>query len=157
MFLARWPVKISALAGAFISLTFCVIAASQNRDTYLAQKLVNETHNKHPEANQIGIATTGSKGCTTIASTNKQDIGEKCEAQTSEPIRTGKPRVEKKGQNVDVTLPLHDQSGRTVGSVGIELAAKSGERQAEIVKRAQEIARGMEAAIPSKVSLTQTF
>ncbi|HKQ87702.1 MAG TPA: hypothetical protein VJS43_13145 [Candidatus Acidoferrales bacterium] len=142
-------------AALVICLSVPVVAAPQNR--ILAQKLVNDAHARHPEASEIGIVTTGSKGCTTIASTDKSDIGEKCEADDSEPIRTGKPYVGKEGKNFDVTLPLHDESGKTVGSVGIELAPRSGQTQADVVKRAQDIAKEMEAAIPSKASLSQPF
>jgi len=149
--------KISILAGTLICLAPAAIAGPQTRSSYLAQKLVNEAHAKHPEANEIGIATVGPKGCTTIASTDKKDVGEKCEAEDSEPIRTGKTHVEKEGKNFDVTLPLHDQSGKTVGSVGIELAPKNGETQADVEKHAQGIAKEMESAITSKESLTQSF
>ena len=147
--------KILVLAGTLVCLALSAFAAPQNAGTNLAQKLVNEAHAKHPEASEIGIATIGSKGCTTIASTDKKDIGEKCEAEDSEPIRTGKPHVDKEGKNFDVTLPLRDQSGKTVGSVGIELPPKSGETQADVVKRVQGIAKEIEAGIPSKASLTQ--
>lgn len=151
--------KVLTLVVTCLAVSFALSAGAipQERGTPLAQKLVNETHAKHPEANEIGIATIGAKGCTTIASTDKSDIGEKCEAEDSGPIHTGKSHVEKEGKNLDVTLPLHDQSGTIVGSVGIELAPQSGEAQTDVVKRAQEIAKGMEAAIPSKASLTQAF
>lgn len=149
--------KILTLTGTLMCLALPVMGSPQSRGTSLAQKLVNDAHAKHPEAKEIGIATIGSKECTTIASTDKKDIGEKCEAEDSDPIRTDKPHVGKEGENFDVTLPLRDQSGKTVGSVGIELAPKSGETQENIVKRAQEIEKGMEPAITSKASLTESF
>jgi hypothetical protein len=151
--------KIHAVAASFA--TFCLAlsltAAPQNKGNYLAQKLVDDTHTKHPEAVEIGIATVGSGGCKTIASTDKKDIGEKCEKEDSEPIRTGKPYVETEGKNFDVTLPLHDSSGKIVGSVGLELTPKPGESQDAVVEQAQSIAKEMEAAIPTKASLTQSF
>lgn len=80
----------------------------------------------------------------------EKEIAEKCGTGDSKPIPIGKPHVQKEGQSFDVTFPLHDQSGRTVGSVRIGLAPKSGETQADMVKREHAIAKGMEAAIPSK-------
>src|SRR5690348_2596860 len=140
-------------------LCFAFTLSGQSRSTkpVLAQKIVNDAHAKHPEASEIGIAVVGLHGSSTIASTDKGDIGEKCETEDSAPIRTGKPHVGKEGKNFDVTMPLHDESGKTVGSVGIELAPKSGETQTDVVKRGQTIAKEMESAIPSKSSLTEPF
>lgn len=151
--------KTRTILGAFsiMCLAMAASAATQNSSNSLAQKIIDDSHAKHPEAAELGISTVGAKGCSTIASTDKTDIGEKCEAEDSEPIRTGKPHVEKEGKNLDVTLPLHDVSGVIVGSVGIELSPKAGEVQADTVKHAQDIAKEMEQGIPSKSALTQSF
>lgn len=151
--------KTRALTGALLIIWFAPMAGAtpQKSGNYLAQKLVNDAHTRHPEASEIGIATIGSSGCKTIASTDKNDIGEKCEAEDFEPIHTGKSHVRKEGKDFDVTLALHDQSGKIVGSVGIELAPQSGQTQADVLKQAEGIAKEMEQAIPSKVSLTQQF
>jgi hypothetical protein len=151
--------KTHTLVATFsiICLAIVASAATQKANRSLAQKIIDDAHRKHPDAAELGIAIVASKGCLTIASTDKTDIGEKCEAEDAEPIRTGKPQVEKEGKNLDVTLPLHDAAGAVVGSVGIELAQKPGEVQADTVKHAQEIAREMEQGIRSKAALTQTF
>lgn len=149
--------KIVVFAAILGMFAIPSITAGQSRGNYLAQKLVDDAHAKHPEATEIGIAIIGSNGCSTIASTDKKDVGEKCEAGDSEPIRTGKPHVEKEGKTFDVTLPLRDMSAKIIGSVGLELAPKPGEAEAEMVKRAQDIEKEMEQAIPSKASLTQSF
>ena len=147
------------IVAAVSTLLFAFSASAQQQPAraYMAQKLVDHTHATHPEASEIGIATVGSQGCKTIASTDKSDLGEKCEREDSEPMRTGKPSVEKEGKNLDITLPLHDVTGRLVGSVGIELTPKPGQAQDAVVQEAQSIAKEMEAAIPSKASLTESF
>lgn len=149
--------KLSIVAAFVGILAIPSTGVSQTRGNSLAQKLVDDAHAKHPEAAEIGIAVIGSKGCSTIASTDKKDVGEKCEAEDSEPIRTGKPHVEKEGKEFDVTLPLRDMSAKIVGSVGIELAPKSGQAEVDVVKQAQDIEKEMEQAIPSKTSLMQPF
>src|SRR5882762_2540132 len=61
-----------------------------------AQKLVEATRMKHDEADEIGISATTRHGCLGIASTDKADIGEKCEKDDVEAMQTGKPFEEKK-------------------------------------------------------------
>lgn len=143
----------------FLSVVPSLARAGQEsaKPKILAQKLVDETHAKHPETSEIGIVIIGAKGCTNIASTDKGDVGEKCEKDDSEPIRTDKVYVEREKTSFDVSLPLHDSSGQLVGSVGIELRPKANETQAEVVKDAQAIAKEMEGPIQSKASLTQQF
>ena len=146
-----------------LAIALCFAAASEGAAQQatsrvkLAQKIVNDARSKHPEAAEIGVATIGAKGCSTIASTDKSDLGEKCEKEDSEPMTTGKPYVEKEGANFDVTLPLHDSSGKLVGSVGIELKSAPGQTQSDAVQQAQRIASEMEQRIPSKANLTQAF
>jgi hypothetical protein len=153
--------KLCLFALPALALSFAVTSASAAQkpagQTQLAQKIVNDAHSKHPEAAEIGVATIGANGCSTIASSDKSDLGEKCEKEDSEPITSGKPYVEKEGANFDVTLPLHDSSGKLVGSVGIELKPSPGQSQADVVQQAQKIASEMEASIPSKASLTRPF
>lgn len=128
-------------------------AQSEKGTKTMAQALVDQTHAKHPEATEIGIAINGTKGCTTIAATDKSELGEKCEKEDSEPITSGKPYVEKENGGFDVTLPLHDSSGKIVGSVGIEQKPRPGQTQDQAVALAQAIAKEMEVNISSKASL----
>ncbi len=121
----------------------------------LAQRLVEATRSKHPETDEVGISAVTSRGCVGIASTDKGDIGEKCEKDDLEPMRTGKPFVEKEKDGFDVSLPLHDTSGKTVGTVGIGFKPAAGQTQASVTQQAQKIAREMEAQIPSKASLSE--
>lgn len=143
-----------------VLLSFALSVPGQSKNTkprVLAQKIVDDAHTKHPEASEIGIAIIGAHGCSTIASTDKRDVGEKCEKDDSEPMKTGKPFVEKEENNFDVSLPLHDLSGKAVGSVGIEIAPKAGQTEKDAIQQAQNIASEMEKGIPSKASLVRPF
>lgn len=118
-----------------------------------AQSLVEQAHRAHPEATEIGISARSARGCHTIASTDPSDIGETCEKDDAAPMQTGKPYVGAEGKSYDISLPLHDAKGRLVGSVGIELARKSGQTEAAQVAQAKAIAGEMEKQIPSKAAL----
>lgn len=156
MVLNAYPQKL--LVPMLFCLAFQVSAQSQStKPRVLAQKIVDDAHAKHPEASEIGIAIVGLHGCSTIASTDKGDIGEKCEKDDSEPMTTGKPFVEKEKNSFDVSLPLHDLSGKLIGSVGIEILPKAGPTEKDAVQQAQNIATEIEKGIPSKASLARPF
>jgi len=118
-----------------------------------AQKLVEATQAKHPESDEIGISANTSRGCIGIASTDKSDIGGKCEKEDSEPMRTGKPVVEKEKDGFDVSLPLHDSTGQIIGAVGVGFKSAPGQTEATVTQQAQKIAAEMEMQIPSKAKL----
>jgi hypothetical protein len=118
-----------------------------------AQKLVEATRARHPESDEIGISANTSRGCVGIASTDKSDIGGKCEKEDSEPMRTGKPVVEKEKDGFDVSLPLHDSTGKIIGAVGVGFKSAPGQTEASVTKLALKIAAEMEAQIPSKATL----
>jgi len=121
----------------------------------VAQKLVEDTHAQHPEATEIGIVIVSARGCRTIASTDRKDIGEKCEADDSAPMKTGKPYVEKEKHGYDISLPLHDASGKAIGGVGIEFKLEAGQTAANMTEKAKQIAGEMEKRIPSKAALSK--
>ena len=118
-----------------------------------AQMLVETTLAKHPESDEISISANTSRGCLGIASTDKSDVGGKCEKEDSEPMRTGKPVVEKEKDGFDVSLPLHDSAGKIIGAVGIGFKPAPGQTEASVTKLAMKIASEMEAQIPSKTAL----
>jgi hypothetical protein len=119
----------------------------------VAQKLVETTQAKHPESDEIGISAITSRGCVGIASTDKSDIGEKCEKENSGAMRSGKPVVEKEKDGFDVTLPLHDSTGKIIGALGIGFKPAPGQTEASMTEQAQKIASEIEAQIPSKAKL----
>jgi len=118
-----------------------------------AQKLVETTRAKHPELDEIGISAISSRGCVGVASTDKTDIGGKCEKEDSEPMRTGKQVVEKDKDGFDVTLPLHDSAGKMIGSAGFGFKSAPGQTEASVTEQARKVAAEMETQIPSKAKL----
>ena len=119
----------------------------------LAQKLVETTQAKHPELDEVGISATTASGCRGIASTDKSDIGEKCEKDDLAPMQTGKPFVEKEKDGYDISVPLHDSTGKIIGTLGIGFKPAAGQTEASLTEQAQKIAAEMEAQIPSKAKL----
>jgi hypothetical protein len=87
-----WPSLLGkALLMAFLISLVPVLTSTQTKahaGKSFAQKLVETTRAKHPELDEIGISAITSRGCVGIASTDKSDIGGKCEKEDSEPIRT---------------------------------------------------------------------
>jgi hypothetical protein len=118
-----------------------------------AQQLVETTATAHPEADEIGISVTTRNGCVGIASTDKSDVGEKCEADDVTPMTTGKPSVGKEEGGYDVSFPLRDKAGTVIGVVGIGFKAAPGQTTASVTELARKIAAEMAAKIPSKATL----
>src|SRR5882757_4833089 len=146
----------TALLAATLMSTLPIPASAHTkaqRGKTVAQKLVETTQASHPESDEIGISAITSRGCVGIASTDKTDIGGKCEKEDSEPMRTGKPVVEKEKDGFDVSLPLHDSSGKIIGAVGIGFKTARGQTEVSVTEQAKKIAAEMEAQIPSKAKL----
>ena len=151
--------RILRIAGIAV-FGVCVVSAvtpaqTAHRTKTMAQKLVEDTHAQHPEATEIGIVTVSTRGCRTIASTDSKDIGEKCEAEDSAPMKTGKPYVEKEKDGYDISLPLHDATGKAIGAVGMEFKLEPGQTVANMTGKAKQIAGEMEKRIPSKSALSK--
>jgi len=133
---------------------FCAVSLfAAGQGSPFAQSLVTRTHASHPEVSELGIAARTAHGCINIASTDRSDVGEKCEQEDMTPMRTGRAVVGKEGSAIDISLPLHDASGHLVGSAGIEIKPKPGESRAAVVAKAKTIAHEMEKQIPSKARL----
>ena len=66
-----------------------------------AQKVVNETLAAHPEIMGLEISATALKKdeCTTIASDEELGIGEKCDQDKYEVMKTNKPSIRPKSMN----------------------------------------------------------
>jgi ligand-binding sensor protein len=151
------------LAGFFQLLAFVIVAAfvlpsyvsaSTGKPKTQAQILVEKTLQEHPEVDEVGIAVRTSRGCRTIASTDKSDVGEACEKDDIEPMRTGKPFVERERDGFgDVSVPLRDVQGRVVGSLGVSFKQAPGQTRAKVVEEAEKISKEMAAQIASKAAL----
>ena len=155
-------VKTISVASALLVAAVCAVprhagARPQTAKTKsIAQELVEDMLSKHPEADEVGISALSSHGCRTIASTDSGDIGEACEKDDWEPMRTGKPYVEKEKDGFDISVPLHDNAGKIIGTVGVGFKPRAAQREAALVDQARKIATEMEAQVSSKASFSST-
>ena len=124
-----------------------------------AQKLVNETLAGHPEIMGLEIsATSPKKGeCTTIASDEELGIGEKCDRDEYDAMKTNKPFADKTTQHeqefFDVNVPVHDANGKIIAVVGVDFKPDPKQTVAQATKEAEQIAKEIAAKVSSKEKL----
>jgi iron complex outermembrane receptor protein len=121
----------------------------------LAQKLVDELAAKHPELVRIGLHLTPPTGSENliVASNVASKVGQKSDPEDLAAMRAGKPVALREQGNFDVTLPLHDASGKVIGAIGLTFKPTPNEQEAAAIQRAQSIARELEKQISSKAKL----
>jgi len=153
---AHLPLFASLAAVLFLGLSPAPASAQASRTgTSLAQRLVDSAQASHPEADEIGILAETSRGCYGIASTDKSDVGERCEAEDIVPMKTGKPSVEREGSGFDVSVLLHDAAGNTVGVLAVGFEGGAGMTEASARKTVESIEARMATSIPSKAKLLE--
>jgi len=120
-----------------------------------AQRLVDELAKKYPELVRIGLHVTpaGSSENIIVASNVAAKLGQKSDPEDLRAMETGRPVVLKEGENFDVTLPLHDATGKVIGAIGLTLRPDVGEQEGDATRRARAIASELENQVPSKDSL----
>ncbi len=148
------------LTGLFLTCPTLKLRAHAQASSHkiVAQKLLEDALKNHPEVSGLEVSTTppGKHGCVTIASTDPKDLDEKCDKDESLPMETGKPFVEKEKDGFDVTVPLEDVTGKTIGALGMDFKPKTGREKAEVVKMAENIARELKEQIPDKARLFES-
>ena len=125
--------------------------AAENK--IFAQGLVEQTLSKHPEITGLEMSANGDQGCKSIASTETKDVGEKCDEDEWQPLRSGKPFVEHESDGFDVTLPFYDSRGKIIAVVGMDFKIAPDQTSDSVTKRAREITAEMEKQVPSKGKL----
>lgn len=120
-----------------------------------AQRLVDELSKKHPELVRVGLHVTppGSSENIIVASNVAAKLGQKSDPEDLRAMETGRPVVLREGENFDVTLPLHDATGKIIGAIGLTLKPAGGEEEGDATRRARAIASELEKRIPSRDSL----
>lgn len=120
-----------------------------------AQKLVDETLAKHKDVVVMAMhVTPPGKTENVIIASNIGRIGKKADEDDMRVIQTGKPNLEvnKKGDRFEVELVLQDQSGKTIGAVGIVFMYEKG-KEAEFQKKAEETRDEMKQKTPTIAKL----
>ena len=124
-----------------------------------AQKLVNETLAAHPDIMGLEISAAYAKKdeCSTIASDEELGIGEKCDQDEYTVMKTNKPFVDKTKEHeqefFDVNIPIHDASGKAMAVVGVDFKPDPKQTAAQASDRALQIAKEIEAKVPSREKL----
>jgi len=94
--------------------------------------------------------TPPGKADNVIIASNIGRIGKKADEDDLRVIHTGKPNLEvnKTGDHFEVELVLEDQSGKTIGAVGIVFMNEKG-KEAEFQKKAEQIRDEMKQQTPT--------
>jgi len=150
--------RLGILASTVVICSLTMVGSSQAQSGKTqAQQLVDFTVKKNADVAGLEVSSTpvGKTTCVTIAATEAKDMGEKCDEDEFAALKTGKPHVEKEADGYDVTAPLHDASGKLVGTIGIDFKLQSGQTDASILRRTSEILKELEQQIQSKEFLFQ--
>lgn len=142
-------------------VTFAILFASapsalaQEGKKIYAQKLLDETLSKHKDVVVMAMhVTPPGKTDNVIIASNIGRIGKKADEDDMRVIETGKPNLEvnKKGDHYEVELVMQDQSGKTIGAVGIVFNYEKG-KEAEYQKNAEQIRDEMKQKTPTLAKL----
>lgn len=155
VFLGTLALAVSVTPDLFSAPSLASKRPQTSKRKIFAQKLVEEAVSKHPEVTAVELAVRDSQQCSTIAASNPKDIGEKCDHDELEAMRTGEPWVEKESEGFDITVPLRDTGGRTIGTVGMDFKLEPGQERSTVVEQARKIVQELEAQIPSKAKLLE--
>jgi hypothetical protein len=134
--------------------SFCTASGQEGKKIY-AQKLVDETLAKHKEVVIMAMhVTPPGKTDNVIIASNIGRIGKKADEDDLRVIETGKPNLEvnKKGDHFEVELVLQDQSGKTIGAVGIVFMYEKG-KEAQFQKTAEQVRDEMKQKTPTLAKL----
>ena len=149
--------SLKKIAGvlAFLALAGSLAVHPQEAKKIYAQKLLDDTLAKHKEVVIMAMhVTPPGKTENVIIASNIGRIGKKADEDDMRVIDTGKPNLEvnKKGDHYEVELVMQDQSGKTVGAVGIVFMNEKG-KEPEFLKKATEIRDEMKAQTPALAKL----
>jgi hypothetical protein len=122
-----------------------------------AQQLVDKLAADHPDLLRVALHVTPPKKSDNliIPCNLPERIGRKSDPEDLQAMRMGQPILLKEGENFDVTLPLHDAAGRTIGAIGLTFKPRPGEQDPAATRRARAMAGQIEKQIASAEQLFQ--
>lgn len=94
-------------------------------------------------------ATKPGDGCKTIAATEATEVGEKCDKDELTAMKSNRPFVEQEKDEFDVTLPLHDSTGKIIATAEMDFKRERGRTKATVAVEAQKIAAELEKRLTS--------
>jgi hypothetical protein len=147
--------KMTYVVTALLVFGGALLASGPETKKIYAQKLLDETLAKHKEVVIMAMhVTPPGKNENVIIASNIGRIGKKADEDDLRVIETGKPNLEvnKKGDHFEVELVLQDQSGKTIGAVGIVFNYEKG-KEAEFQKKAEQVRDEMKEKTPTLAKL----
>lgn len=152
---ARVVLATATLTCAFLAAPNATPAATGK---ILAQRTLESVAAAHPEITSLELAASRSQseGCKTIAATEAKEIGEKCDKDELTAIKTKQPFVEQEKDGFDVTMPLHDASGKIMGTLGMDFKPEAGQTKASVTENAKQIASEVEKKVTSREQLFES-
>ena len=120
-----------------------------------AQKLIDEALANHPEVILIAIHAKPMGHKNLIVASNFGRIGKIGDEDDLRCIRTGKSNLEvnSTGKHFEDELILLDNSGKTIGALGVVFNYKPGDDKAALAKAAERVRDEMKAKLPSEAAL----
>jgi hypothetical protein len=128
---------------------------AQSDKKIYAQQLLDDSLTRHKDVVIMAMhVTPPGKTENVIIASNIGRIGKKADEDDLRVIETGKPNLEvnKKGDHYEVELPMQDQSGKTIGAIGIVFNYVKG-KETEFQKKAEEVRDEIKQRTPSPEKL----
>jgi hypothetical protein len=118
-----------------------------------AQKLVEEALTSHTEVILLAIhaAPPGHKNL--IVASNFGRIGKIGDEDDLRCIHTGKSNLEVNGNHFEDEVVMKDQSGKTIGALGVVFNYRPGDDKAAMARVADQIRDEMQASTPTEAAL----
>jgi len=129
--------------------------ATYTKPAPFAQKLVDAALAEHPEVILMAIHAEAPGHKNVIVASNFGRIGKLGDVDDMRCIHTGKPNLEvdATGKHFEAEIILQDQSGKTIGALGVVFNYKPGDDKAAMAKTAKDIANEMKAQLPTSQTL----
>ncbi len=146
------PIAIAALLAASLAGQ----AAWKPSGKIFAQKLVEETMDKHPDVLIFVFhVTPPGRSENVIVASNIGRIGKKADEDDMRVINTGKSNLEVSatGDHFEVEMALKDAAGKTTGALAAVFAYKQGDDKEKLHQKAEAIRLEIEKRAPTKARL----
>lgn len=127
--------------------------ASYTQPAPLAQKLVDQALERHPEVLLMAIHAQPPGHGNVIVASNFGRIGKRGDEDDMRCIHTGISNLEVNGPHFEDELALKDASGRIIGALGVVFNYKPGADKQKLIGIANQIAREMQRQIPDAARL----
>jgi hypothetical protein len=142
-----------------ITVRFACVAAAASLvlaqpSRHFAQRVIEELKVSHPEITGLELAAKKpGKGCQTIAATEVKEIGEKCDQDERTARSTNRPFVEQEKDGFDVTVPIHDATGKVIATAGMDFKRDPTRTKATVEAEGLKIAAELERRFTSEQDL----